>query len=66
MEHVNPKHVVVSGPYFVTGIDTDAIDRENAAKLAMQDARDDEGFNDIESGRFDDDPSPYDGTYSEE
>lgn len=23
-------------------------------------------FNDIDSGRWDDDPSPYDGTYSEE
>ena len=25
-----------------------------------------EVYNDIDSGRWDDDPSPYDGTYSEE
>ena len=25
-----------------------------------------DGDNDIEQGRYDDDPSPYDGTYSEE
>ena len=41
---------------------------ERAERILAEDDSDmyDVGFNDIDSGRWDDDPSPYDGTYSEE
>lgn len=37
-----------------------------AAERLDLEAFDDDPFNDIDQGRWDDDPNPYDGTYSEE